>query len=121
MTVSSICLLVSTSGPHLPSSDAVELLSDDTIELCPEMVDIRRDQRPHEMAEVGLITHSEKEQGMLVGKGGEPSDELSLLIHRRREKCGPFVPGANERPQDLGSIIPQIVQPLLPAFGRVQR
>jgi hypothetical protein len=58
---------------------------------------------------------------MLMGKGGEPSDELSLLVHRRREKCGPSVPRANEGTQDLGSIIPQIVQPLLPACGRVQR
>ncbi len=32
------------------------------------MVDIPRDQRPHEMAEVGLNTHSEREQGMLLGK-----------------------------------------------------
>jgi len=70
MTVSSICLLVSTSGPHLPSSDAVELLSDDTIELCPEMVDIRRDQRPHEMAEVGLITHRRRSRACWWGKEG---------------------------------------------------
>jgi len=33
MTVSSICLLVSTSGPHLPLI-RVEFVSDDTIELC---------------------------------------------------------------------------------------
>ncbi len=59
MTVSSICLLLNIRPA--PSSYAVEFLSDHTIELCLEMVDIRRDQRPHEMAEVGLNSHSEKE------------------------------------------------------------